>query len=271
MKREASNLSFLKDLGLTDNDIALYVALVEMGSSFLTAIARQANVNRTSAYYMLEKLMKMGLVKIDVRAGKRKHYMAEDPSVLLKLYDEYLEKKQIKRREIKNVIKQLTPLYEGQFVTPKVSFYRGVEGAKRIMREVFSGDCKEVRNIMVIDEMLDVVGIDWFKKFVKTIDAGGIKVSVLRVAGKMTYQSELDKERLEPLLKNTYRRVLPKSIVFTVTVWIYDNKIAYFSSEKEGYAMIIESEEFTTMHRAMFDYFWSVSMPLDEYLNKFES
>lgn len=124
-------LSFLKDLGLTDNDIQLYGTLIELGPSYLSSITNKAGINRTSAYYMLEKLMKMGLVKLDARVSKRKYYLAEEPSVLLTLYDDYLENKQKVKQDIKKTVKELDRVYNDQHSAPHVSFLNQVQGIKK--------------------------------------------------------------------------------------------------------------------------------------------
>jgi hypothetical protein len=42
-----------------------------------------------------------------------------------------------------------------------------------------------------------------------------------------------------------------------MTSYIYDNKVAIISSRREDFAMTMESEEFATMQRNLFEVFWA--------------
>ena len=263
------DLSFLTHIGFTQNDIQLYTTLVESGPQNLTAITKKAGINRTSAYYMLEKLIKRGLVKVTVKGGKRKIYVADDPKHVLRLYDDYVDEITSSRKELKKQVQQLSGLYANASVTPKITFYQGKEGVKKVMAKAFNGDYPEVLSIHVLDQTLNIVGSDWFKKFViDTHVEENVLVKVLRVEEEMKRQPEIDLiEPEEPLLQ---RRILPKSFDFTVSSFIYGNNVAYISSKKESYAMTMHSEELTTMQREIFNYLWSVSMPHKMYKEKFK-
>ena len=264
------SLHALNDLGLNEGEIRLYKALVELGPSYLTALCKHAGVRRTSAYYGLEKLMTLGLMKVVAKPGKRKFYMAEAPHLLVGRYDEFLERKKEMRRELRESVTGLMREYREHAVVPRVSYCYGVEGVKKVMRDAFSGKYREVRNIMVLDEMLDLVGVKWFGQLMKEHIDHEVYAKVLRVANKMERNYEILSADPDPENKFRERRVLPRSISFTVTSWIYGNRVAYFSSRREGYAMIVESEELMQMWRALFDYLWSVSLPLSQYLGKFK-
>ncbi len=244
----------LLNIGLTENDVRLYTTLLETGPSFLSAITKKAELNRTSAYYMLEKLMKKGLVKIVVRPGNRKHYMAEPPETLTKLYERYVEQQAGAKRELRTYVSELKPIYANVSVTPKVRFYQGVEGVKKVMNDALSGKYPEVLNIVALDPVLELLGLEGYGKLIQQHVNNRIRVRVLRVASQMKHHAETSKIDPDPQEQWRERRVLPKSISFTVSSWIYGSTISYFSSKKEGYAMTVESEELATMHRALFEY-----------------
>ncbi len=93
----------LVSLGFSEKEANVYLALLELGSRTVSPIARSANINRTTAYDILETLVAKGLVSI---SGKEpvQEYVAESPEKVLKLIEEELNKKQ------QNLKKQSNPL-----------------------------------------------------------------------------------------------------------------------------------------------------------------
>lgn len=246
-------------LGLNTVEGRLYTALVTSGPSSVATITQRAGIQRTSAYYMLNKLEKLGLVHATVRRGKRPEYYAEKPETLLSLYDQHLATLASERKNVKAAVHELTDQYALTAVTPKVQFDRGVAGIKRVMMEAVSGKYKEVLNIMPLDTMLDIVGVEWFGKLMETQVKNEVHVKVLRVYEKMRRQSELP--RVDPDTTNLWRerRVLPRSLNFDITLWIYGDTFSFFSSQRELYAMTIHSAEMADMQRKTFAYFWAIS------------
>lgn len=54
-------------------------------------------------------------------------------------------------------------------------------------------------------------------------------------------------------------RIAPKNIHFSMGYWIYGNKAAFISSNKESFGFIIESKEFVQMLSSQFDVMWNIS------------
>lgn len=77
----------LKNIGLTDNESKAYLALLELGVTTTGKVAKQADIDRSNAYYSLERLKKKGLVS-EIINKKTKHYEAANPSVLKGLLEE---------------------------------------------------------------------------------------------------------------------------------------------------------------------------------------
>ena len=76
-----SLISVVKNIGLNDKEARVYLACLELGSSPVAEIARRARVNRVTAYDVLEKLMKKGMVNTFLKAGTRL-YDATDPQMI---------------------------------------------------------------------------------------------------------------------------------------------------------------------------------------------
>jgi HTH-type transcriptional regulator, sugar sensing transcriptional regulator len=56
-------------------------------------------------------------------------------------------------------------------------------------------------------------------------------------------------------------RWAPAGAVFTMTTWTYDDKVAFISSRRENFGVIIQSEEFSDLMNTLFAILWQVSRP----------
>src|SRR4051794_4653419 len=71
----------LSALGLSAKEQEFYFAALELGSATVSAVSQRAGIGRTSAYDLITKLEKEGLITYAEVKGV-KHIIAEDPSVL---------------------------------------------------------------------------------------------------------------------------------------------------------------------------------------------
>jgi len=64
----------LSQLGLTKNEVLVYLANLELGSAPASKLAKVAGLNRVTAYEALQRLSKQGLVSIHVKKGTSVKY-----------------------------------------------------------------------------------------------------------------------------------------------------------------------------------------------------
>jgi len=116
--------AILQEIGLTQNETKVYLALLELGESKTGDILKKSKLNSGKIYEILDSLEQKGLVSA-VLKNKVKHFTPADPSRVL----EYLEekKKTIERQE-KDVNKILPDLMR------KINQVKG-----KVNIEVFTG------------------------------------------------------------------------------------------------------------------------------------
>lgn len=56
-------------------------------------------------------------------------------------------------------------------------------------------------------------------------------------------------------------RYTPQDMIFTMTMYMYDNKVSLISSAKENFGVLIESEEFNQSIQHLFEALWQISTP----------
>ena len=55
-------VSDLEQLGLSEEEAKVYLAVLELGGSYVSAIAKKAGIHRVSCYHTLDNLKKKGVI-----------------------------------------------------------------------------------------------------------------------------------------------------------------------------------------------------------------
>src|SRR3989338_809466 len=128
MKEEA-----LRKFGLSDREIKMYLALLELGEALASKIAEKTNTPRTLSYDILENLLKKGLVSYVIKSNK-KYFSAFDPNNLIGVLKNQTEEKE---RLVKEALPELLALKSKKLEEKaKVEVYEGKEGVKTVFNDV---------------------------------------------------------------------------------------------------------------------------------------
>lgn len=117
--------SVLEDLGLSDGEIKVYLALLKLGSNPVSKIKEESGLHRTTIYDFIEKLINKGLVSYVVK-NNIKFYSAIHPSKLM----DFIKDKEI---NLKEILPNLIKLSEQHREEVKIEIFRGKEGFKSIL------------------------------------------------------------------------------------------------------------------------------------------
>src|SRR5271170_4235232 len=95
----------LDSFGLSEKEVSVYLAILELGRGTVTQISRKANINRTSGYDILDSLSARGLVRVSGKEPKQE-YVAESPDNILTLLEKRLEETQRSIKAAKELVPQ---------------------------------------------------------------------------------------------------------------------------------------------------------------------
>lgn len=115
----------LQQIGLSEKEASVYIALTEIGEAVPSVIAKKAKIKRPTAYITLENLVEKGLVGHSIKKDQ-KVFSPIDPSFLL----EY-EKKKLK--ELESALPELNSLKNLYLKAPHISLFEGDEGIVQIL------------------------------------------------------------------------------------------------------------------------------------------
>jgi len=93
------NTELFKEIGFTEREIKVYLALVELGSSTIGPLCSQTKLQAAKVYETIDKLQEKGLASFTI-VSKTKHFQGSDPAEILNILDE-------RKRQLKEVIEEL--------------------------------------------------------------------------------------------------------------------------------------------------------------------
>lgn len=252
----------LKNIGLDDAEIRVYLALLELGPSTVTEITHKAGITRTLGYSVLEKLGWNGLVDSVSGKDKIQRYSAEHPRSLLLFCK---NKKQEFERQMKGVEEHLPILVSLYKIAEKpiVRYQEGIAGLKNIYMETL--DSKT--------EILSILDLEAFSK----PELSKFGKSYVQERGKRRIHERLlilDTPNGRPWMNRYsgsfrythYRWVEPKQLPgiaeFGGELNIYENKVMIALMKKQSYmGIMIESGVLTNILKALFELAWVVGKP----------
>ncbi len=125
----------LKDFGLSDKEISVYLALVALGPSPVRLVGEKAEINRGTTYDILRSLQDLGLVSFFDKEAKQ-YFMAEDPEKLITALDERKKNIDKVKSELNEHLPELRALFQISGDKPRVSLYEGMDGVRQILEDV---------------------------------------------------------------------------------------------------------------------------------------
>ncbi len=240
----------LAALGFTDSEITVYLAMIS-GTMSARDIIKATGLKRPTVYYAIGCLEKRGLVSRTGKDGDGKLFL-ESISKLERLSEEKLRES----AGLHEAISNLVPFLESQQSTtgekPTVAFFEGREAVEQVIMEMVYCKNKQIDSLVPKENFFWQVGRDFVSKFVNERRRRGIHT-------KNIWQVEVEPELIHKYYPSPSEvRIAPDSMKkFDSTVFLYDDKTLYVSSKKNGYAILMTSQEHHDTMRAWFNAIWA--------------
>jgi HTH-type transcriptional regulator, sugar sensing transcriptional regulator len=242
----------LKQIGLTDGEIKVYLALLELGSCTTWNIFKKSKVSGSKTYEVLERLASKGLVSSITKNGV-KYFEASSPERIIDYLDDKQKGIETEKAEIHKIIPELI-LKQKSAQSSIVKVFTGWEGIKTANEDIIGSLHKG-------DEWLSLgIGITEFPKHLvdyfnkrQQIRIKKGAVEKLLIHRKWTYLIETRKN-----WKHTQIRFIDEKIEMPTSTDIYKNKVIIFIYAQESpMAILIENkhvyENFKRYFYAMWD------------------
>ncbi len=120
----------LKQIGLSEGEIKVYFALLELESSTVGRIIEKSHVPDSKIYSILEKLKEKGLVSFVIK-NNVKHFQASDPKNILRLLNEKEKAIRLQKEELEeSIIPQIEKRRKMTEEKQEAVIYESMEGLR---------------------------------------------------------------------------------------------------------------------------------------------
>ncbi len=242
----------LKKLGLSEKEIRVYLALLELGEASVQKISQKSKVNRATTYVILEGLAKKSLVSEIEKEGKTL-YSAQDPEFLFNLFK--FQEREIKEKEaeFKKVLPELKAIFNLAPQKPKVRFFEGKEGLLAIQEDILKEKDTEINEFYSADDISRIFSAEEVKGFVKRRSAQKLKAKAFytRSAGPISKENLPTQSEMKFMPQEQYP--------LHVDIIIYGDKIGLISLKEPLMGVIIENEGLASALRSIFKMLWDKS------------
>ncbi len=227
----------MREVGLTQNESLIYLALLELGPSLAGQISQETGLHRRTVYDVIEMLIKKGLVGY-ISKNNRKLFEAASPNKFLDI---------IKEREstIQDALPGMLALYGKTQEKQETNFYTGKEG----LRTVFEDQISEGKEILILgasESAFEILPF-YFKWYDKDRVKKKIKVRIIA------------SDKLGKKIPMSAIRYLPKKYANPLAINIYRDKVAIVLWKKNPLAIVIKNSEISESYKKYFELMWKIS------------
>ena len=247
----------LREFGLSEKEVAIYLALLQADDTSVQTIAKSAGVNRSSAYVVLESLRKKGYVNLSPDQQGQK-YVAVPPDMLLRHAEDDARERNVLKEKIAGLMPDLRAIHKDNKYRPNVRVFEGTDGVREVYYSIFSTRAKTLK--VYADPQHIFRALPDFMEHDRERAKRGIKMYAINPATKENI--ELMKH-IPPDMHAELLLIPPKHFTMSSDMGIYDDFIALVSP-KEKFGIIIESKEMARTVEANFDMAWEEAKRLNK-------
>ena len=244
-----------QELGLSEITQNVFNDLVANGATTASKLADRVGIPRPSVYDHLKILIKNGLVT-EKKEEYRKVFQIDDVRNIQELLTDKIKVLEAEKKQFELSLPSL--LQKVAFLEPQVKFYTGKDGVKQVMNHIMLNRNIETILFWPMSEMMKVLGSEYLQE----LNEKRIKRNIFLRAIWPTDKT-LDTEQF-PYLKageDTLRdlRFAPAGMTWNMGYWLYEDKVAFLSSEKEGFGFVVQSQDFSNLMKLQFEEIWKIS------------
>jgi len=250
--------NIFKELGLSETTEKVFNELVSNGPSTARLLGERVGIPRPSVYDHLKILINKGLVMERNEEGK-KVFSIDDVHNIQSLLQEKIKNLESEKTKFETSLPAL--LGKISFVEPKIKFYSGKEGVKQVINHIMLNRNIETVLMWPMSEMMKVLG----DEYLKDLNVRRVQRNIfLRVIWPKDKKLDIEKyphlgtgeEHLRDL------RLAPEGVTWDMGYWMYEDKVIFLSSEKEGFGFVVQSKDFAKLMKVQFEQMWKVCTPV---------
>lgn len=245
------DLKELKKIGLTEGEIKVYSALLELGETTKTKLAKESGIAPSNIYDVTNRLVEKGIIsKVEINGVA--HFSPANPNHLLR----FVEKKTLELEQEQAIAKSILPTLLMKFnekkEKSKVEVFEGWSGMKTVFEEMIE-ECNKNDECLVFGASRgesEKTADAFFTKYSKLREQKGIKTKIIfnksvKNTSRIKYFENSKNYQLKFIDQSTPAEIM-----------IYKNKTCIIMLTKEPMVIRINGTEARDSFKAQFDILW---------------
>jgi len=242
LRSRMSEREVLEELGFTPAEAAIYLALLETGSTLTGPVIKKTKLHRGTVYQILQRLEEKGLVSSVIK-GKKQYFEAAPPEHLLDLLKS-------KEDKLSGIMPMLKAKNNASKEKQRVTVYTGVKGIRTVMDRILEDLTPRgsYYDFGVSGLFREVMGPYW-ELWQRRKRKSNIKSMVIFT----------EEQRRSSLVKEYFgeARFHPKEFQSVTDTIIYNDTVVLFIwTAKPPVAIVIENKENALSYKNQFMFMW---------------
>ncbi|MBS3158090.1 hypothetical protein J4206_02285 [Candidatus Woesearchaeota archaeon] len=234
----------LKNLGLTANEVDVYLTLLNKGELSVNEIGMKSGLHRQVCYDALDRLLEKGFVSYILKDGK-KFFKALTPDKIL----DYLEEQ---KQEFANILPDLNKMFLEEKEDTEVDVIKG----KNILRTMLNDT---IKTLLEKKDTLYVLGVEE-EKYIEA-DKIAIKQYINKLQKYKLKEKLLAKESAKTFFEGSQSeyRLIPNKFFNPNPTHIYGDKVSIIVWGRPNYCIIIKNKQVADSYRKYFQMLWNMA------------
>jgi sugar-specific transcriptional regulator TrmB len=235
----------LKEFGLSDNEITIYLTLLKTGTSTANRISQITGLKRSTTYDNLSLLITKGIVS-GVTKEKVHYFESANPKKIVHLLEE-------KKEKIQKIIPELLKLKECIGKKTGVTYFEGKKGVLTVLNDIL--DEKKDLFFYGSRKMALIAFKHYPENFIQKRADKKIKLKAILARedrGDVAYKDKKVFSLSELRFLDDLDKVL-------TNVFIYSDRVAFMSSSENPVGVIIINQEILAQQKLVFNILWKLA------------
>ena len=239
-------LDLLRGIGLSDGEIKVYDALLEIGATSINMIHERVGIDRRNIYDILNKLIERGLVSYIETDGKRT-FKISNPEKILSYIEEKKSGWDIVKKDVKKIIPEMKKIFNSEKQELFAEIFKGPEGMKAVWDDILNyKDSYWLGSGYYVPDKFPAFWNDWIKRRNKR----GARTHHL-------FRYEKRQDVIDRPTAYTEAKILPPEFSGNTTVTVvYGDKVAQMMLGENINVFVIQSKELAENYKRYHKFLW---------------
>jgi len=239
----------LEKLGLTKNEIIIYLFLLKKGETTTGPIIQETKIVNSRVYESLNSLVSRGIVSYNVQKDG-KHFQAVDPKILI-------EKQKELAKKIQELVPELSSIRKEGISETKIAIYEGLEGFRTAYKKMIE-DCPKNKTIYILGFSEQAYKSEELRLFLSNLNLKSAQKKhklkiILDVGSKETLGRDRAREKISEV------RYMPKGYISPSAIDIFEDYVYISIWEEKPIVMMIKNDKVAESFQRYFHFLWKLA------------